>query len=154
MSNLSRALDALLSAGTDHGAEAAKARGSQAESVIPPEQLSGISLVQAVCIEGEPSVGSPTSGFAYFEQEADILMVVSADLGKIKHVSLERAMTEHAMATAQDLGASFLVHGAQVICNIQGFSQAGDSYGEAALRAILAFNRAKKCTQETDGGSH
>ena len=149
-----RGLDALLSAATEQGAAAAKAKDSPTENLIPPENLSGISLVQAVWIEGQPSVGSPTSGFAYFEEEEDILMVVSADLGKIKHLSLERAMTEHAMVTAQDLGASFLVHGAQVICNIQGFSQAGDSYGEAALRAILAFNRAEKCAQETDGGSH
>ena len=148
-----RGLDALLSSGTEHGVAAAKAKDSPTESLIPPDQLSGISLVQAVWIEGEPSVGSPTSGFAYYDEE-DILMIVSADLGKIKHISLERAMTDLAMEAAQDLGASFLVHGTQVICNIRGFSQTGDTYGEAALRAMLAFNRSERSIQETDGGSH
>lgn len=153
MSYTSRVLDALLSPGTKHGDMGQEAKDRRAESVIPPDRLSGIDLVRAVWVEGEPSVGSSTSGFAYFEEEEDVLMIVSADLEKIKHISVQRAVTELAMETAKDMGASFLVHGAEVICNIQGFSQAGDSYGEAALRAILAFNRAEKRAQETDDGS-
>jgi hypothetical protein len=42
------------------------------------------------------------------------------------------------MAMAKEEQATFIAHGNEVICSIRGFSELGDSYGEAAMRALLA----------------
>ena len=144
MGHLARALDALISGGLEQqsiNASKKKASGSSARKVSP-EKLSGMELVHAVYSEeGVDVVGSPTAGFAYFANETDTLVVVSENGKNVNHVTPNVIMISHAMEVAQDLEASFIVHGAQVVCNIRGVSQAGGSYGEAALRAILAYSR-------------
>lgn len=144
MGHVARALDMLLSGGLGQQSVAASNKQPQRRSVgeVSPEKLSGMELVHAVYSEeGAHIVGSPTAGFAYFANETNSLVVVSDNGKNVSHVSLGIIMTTHAMKVAQALGASFVVHGAQVICNIRGVSQAGSSYGEAALRAMLAYSR-------------
>jgi hypothetical protein len=123
---------------------------SSAERLTPPEDLSGMALLQAVYeAEGEMLVGSPSAGFACFAKSTDTLVIICAARPKVEYVSLERIMTNHALKAAQDLGGSFLVNGAQVLCSIRGITQVGDSYGQAAMRAILAFERSEYLQQET-----
>lgn len=144
MGHLARALDALISGGLEQKSIAGlniKVNESGARKVSP-EKLSGMELVHAVYTEeGGNVVGSPTAGFAYFANETNTLVVVSENGKNVNHVSPSLIMTTHAMEVALDLGASFIVHGTQVVCTIRGVSQAGGSYGEAALRAILAYSR-------------
>lgn len=144
MGHLARALDMLLSGGLGQQSVAASNKQPHGNSAgeVSPEKLSGMELVHAVYSEeGGHVVGSPTAGFAYFANESNTLVVVSENGKNVNHVSPRIIMTTHAMEVAQDLGASFFVHGAQVICNIRGVSQTGGSYGEAALRAMLAYSR-------------
>ena len=108
---------------------------------LPPERLSGLALVQALWFEGANTVGSATSALAYYDAAADLLVIVSADPSKIRHLSLTQVSTELAMAEAQKLGASFSVLDGQVLCTIAGITQAGESYGEAAMRTMLAVSR-------------
>lgn len=121
---------------------------ASAEELIPPERLSGIGLVRAVWLEGLSAVGSETSGLAYFDEQEDVLLIVSVDPRKIRHVALERVTTDLAMTDAKDLGASFSVLDGQVLCTIRGCTQAGETYGEAALRAILALSRVERSIHE------
>lgn len=152
MGHLARALDMLISGGVGQESIAAciKQPHGSGEGLVSPEKLSGMELVHAVYSEeGGHVVGSPAAGIAYFVSGSNTLVVVSENDKNVQHVSLKSVMTTHAMEVAQDLGASFLVHGAQVICNIGGVSQAGGSYGEAALRAMLAYSR----KQTSENGS-
>lgn len=151
MGHLARALDMLISGGLRPPSIAASIKQPQGtcEGQVSPEKLSGMDLVHAVYSEeGGHVVGSPTAGFAYFVSGSNTLVVVSENDKNVQHVSLKSVMTTHAMEVAQDLGASFVVHGAQVICNMRGVSQAGGSYGEAALRAMLAYSR-EQATEES-----
>lgn len=144
MGHVARALDALISGGLEQKSIAGSNKKVNESSVrkVSPEKLSGMELVQAVYTEeGGNVVGSPTAGFAYFANETNTLVVVSENGKNVNHVSLSQIMTIHAMEVAQDLDASFVVHGTQVVCTIRGISQSGASYGEAALRAILAYSR-------------
>lgn len=141
-------MDALLSCGdVDLMDVSGKKSETQEECfVAPPESLSGMSLIFAT-YEGSGVVGSPTAGFAYFIEKSDTLVVISADHTRIRHMSQEQITQTVAMRVAQSLGASFLVNGLQVVCSISGVSQSGRNYGEAALRAILAFERAESSYQ-------
>ncbi|WP_139026322.1 hypothetical protein [Methyloversatilis universalis] len=145
-------MDALLSCGdVDLMEPSGKKLAAREECfVTPPESLSGMPLVYAT-YEGSGVVGSPTAGFAYFVEKNDTLVVISADRTRVRHISQEQIMQTVAMRVAQSLGASFLVHGTQVLCNIKGVSQTGETYGEAALRAILAFERAEQDGQASGG---
>lgn len=148
MGHLARALDMLISGGVAQQSVAAciKQPNETVEGQVSPEKLSGMDLVHAIYSEeGWHLVGSPTAGFAYFVSTSNTLVVVSENARNVNHVSLNSVLTTHAMEVAQDLGASFVVHGAQVICNMRGVSQAGNSYGEAALRAMLAYSREQTC---------
>lgn len=152
MGHLVRALDMLLSGGQGQQSVAAsnKLTNGSSANKVSPEKLSGMELIHAVYSEeGGDVVGSPTAGFAYFAEETNTLVVVSENGNNVNHVSPRIIMTTHAMEVAQDLGASFIVHGTQVICNIRGVSQAGGSYGEAALRAMLAYSREQATEQRT-----
>lgn len=152
MGHLARALDVLISGGLGQQSVAAsnKQPNGSCASKVSPEKLSGMELVHAVYSEeGGNIVGSPTAGFAYFANEINTLVVVSENGKNVNHVSPNIIMTTRAMEVAQDLGASFVVHGTQVICNIRGVSQAGGSYGEAALRAMLAYSREQATEQHT-----
>lgn len=151
MGHLARALDMLISGGLGQQSVATPIKQSHVSSdgLVSPEKLSGMDLVHAVYSEeGGHVVGSPAAGFAYFVSGSNTLVVVSENDKNVRHVSLKSVMTSHAMEVAQDLGATFVVHGAQVICNIRGTSQAGGSYGEAALRAMLAYSR-EQATEES-----
>lgn len=148
MGHLARALDILISGGVGQQSIAAaiKRTDGTSEGQVSPEKLSGMDLVHAIYSEeGGHLVGSPTAGFAYFVGTSNTLVVVSENARNVNHVSLNTIMTTHAMEVAQDLGASFVVHDAQVICSMRGVSQAGGSYGEAALRAMLAYSREQTC---------
>ena len=133
----------MLSAGMEHQPVTTASENSDVErKLAPPESLSGMRLIHAACVaEGEQLVGNPSDSFAFLSKSDGCLVVISEDSRKVRYFSPERVMTEAAMAIAQELGAGFLVHGKQVVCNIRGISQAGDSYGEAALRAIVAYRR-------------
>lgn len=151
MGHLARALDMLISGGFAPQSTAAsiKQPDGTRDGLVSPENLSGMDLVHAVYSEeGGHVIGSPAAGFAYFVSRSNTLVVVSENDKNVRHVSLNSVVTTHAMEVAQDLGASFVVHGAQVICNIRGVSQAGSSYGEAALRAMLAYSRENTVTIE------
>lgn len=111
------------------------------EEGLPPERLSGLALVRALWFEGANTVGSATSALAYYDEAADLLVIVSADPSKIRQVSLGQVSSELAMAEAQKLGASFSVLDGQVLCTIAGITQAGETYGEAAMRTMLAVSR-------------
>lgn len=144
MGHLARALDALISGCQEQKSSAGSNKNMNGSSAwkVSPERLSGMELVHAVYTEEDGDVvGNPTAGFAYFANETDTLVVVSENGKNVNHVTPNVIMISHAMEVAQDLEASFIVHGAQVVCNIRGVSQAGGSYGEAALRAILAYSR-------------
>lgn len=149
MGKLGKALDALLSDGIKNHSTATKSQSEVKQKDIPaPENLTAMDLVYAVYSEeGEPLVGSPSAGFAYFVESTDTLVVVSADSRKVRHVSLDKVMATDALDVAQGLAASFMVYGNQVVCNIKGVSQAGSNYAEAALRAILASIRLEKSEQ-------
>ncbi|WP_295004756.1 hypothetical protein [uncultured Dechloromonas sp.] len=137
-------MDILISGslGRQSGAATIKQSNGMSDGPVSPEMLSGMELVHAVYSEeGGYVIGSPTAGFAYFVSNSNTLVVVSESDKNVQRVSLNSIMTTHAMEVAQEMGASFIVHGAQVICNICGVSQAGGSYGEAALRAMLAYSR-------------
>lgn len=146
MGQLGRALGALLSNGIEtHTIASNNQSKMQQKDLVEPEKLSAMDLVYAVYSEeGDPLVGSPSAGFAYFVERTDTLVVVSADSRRIRHVSLDNVMANDAMEVAQGLGASFMIYGTQVVCNIKGISQAGSSYAEAAMRAILASIRLEK----------
>ena len=147
MSSLGRALDALLSQGNNEGRSINQSEVAS-KDVVEPENLSDMHLVYAIYAEeNDKLVGSPTSGFAYFDESTDTLVVVSADIKKVMHVSGEKTMTVDAMEFAQELGANFMIFGNQVVCNMRGISQAGRTYAEAAMRAILAFIRQEKVEQ-------
>lgn len=144
MGHLARALDALISGCQEQKSSAGSNKNMNGSSAwkVSPERLSGMELVHAVYTEeGGDVVGNPTAGFAYFANETNTLVVVSENGKNVNHVSPSQIMTIHAMEVARDLGASFVVQGTQVVCIIRGVSQAGGSYGEAALRAILAYSR-------------
>jgi len=152
MGHLARALDMLISGGLGQQGVAVSNKQSNGSSAskVSPEKLSGMELIHAVYSEeGGDIVGSPTAGFAYFANETNTLVVVSENGKNVNHISPSIIMTTHAMEVAQDLGASFVVHGTQVICNIRGVSQVGGSYGEAALRAMLAYSREQAPEQRT-----
>lgn len=138
-------MDALRSCGKlDLVETSGKSLESKEEGFVTPlESLSGMDLVFAA-YKGSGAVGSPTAGFAYYSETSDTLVVVSADSKRIRHLSQEQVLLTVAMEVAQSLGASFLAHGRQVLCSIEGVSQTGENYGEAALRAILAFERAEE----------
>lgn len=149
MGRLGRGLDALLSHRTENQTTRPKNQSNvkKMEST-DPEHLSAAELVYALYAEEATNlVGSPSAGFAYFLDSADTLVVVSADPRKVRHVSIESIMATDAMKVAQELGASFMPLGDQIICNINGISQTGSCYSEAAMRAILANDRLEKSSQ-------
>lgn len=121
------------------------------EERLPPERLSGLALVEALWFEGANTVGSTTSALAYYDEDADLLVIVSADPSRIRRVSLAQVSTELAMAEAQKLGAGFSVLDGQVLCTIAGITQAGETYGEAAMRAMLAVSRVESGGEAAEG---
>lgn len=146
MGQLGKGLDALISKGIEKHSIAGKNQSEvKQKAVVEPENLSAMDLVYAVYAEdGEPLVGSPTAGFAYFDESTDTLVVVNADAKKVMHLSLDSIMANEAMDVAKGLGASFMIYGGEVVCSLKGISQAGSSYPEAAMRAILASLRLEK----------
>ena len=115
---------------------------------MPPADLSGMQLAYAWQeARGGELLGSPTSGFAFYSNEMDTLVIVSEDQKKIMHATLEDWIGFVAMDIAKDRQATFIAHGDAVICSIHGFSESGDSYGEAAMRALLAQQRAERATE-------
>lgn len=117
------------------------------EKELPLDKLSSMQMLYAIYSECNLSVvGQSTGPFAFFDDETGTLNVLSDNDEKICQLSPEE-MTVSAMNTAQSLSASFIVHGEQVICTIPGVSQAGATYGEAALRAILAHSRTLNADQ-------
>lgn len=117
------------------------------EKELPVEKLSSMQMLYAIYSECHLNVvGQPTGPFAFFDDAAGTLNVLSDNDEKICHWSPED-LTVSAMNTAQKLRACFIVHGEQVICTIPGVSQAGATYGEAALRAILAHTRVQNADQ-------
>lgn len=150
MGRLGRGLDALLSHRTNNQTTRSNNQSNMKElESTEPEHLSAMELVYALYAEEAANlVGSPSAGFAYFLEGADTLVVVSDDPRKVRHVSMESIMATDAMKVAQELGASFMPMGNLIICNINGISQTGSSYSEAAMRAILANGRLEKSSQE------
>lgn len=113
--------------------------------VVEPESLSGMKIAYAVYAEEAATlVGTPSAGFAFFLDDCDTLVVVHNDSSKVNTLSLNCVMEVHAMQAAQEWGASFTTLGKSVVCNVKGYSQVGSNYGEAALRAILAYKRHQK----------
>lgn len=107
-----------------------------------PEYLSGIELIKEIGeAQGIKYIGSPTAGYASFDEESDQLFVLTEDEHRIKFLSLDNLLFEASMKVAKQLGASFTIYRNQVICNIQGISKAGETYSEAALRALLVHHR-------------
>lgn len=153
MGHLGRALDALLSHGVEEHSIPNKCQSEvKNKGVVEPENLSAMDLVYAVYAEeGEPLVGSPSAGFAYFVESTDTLVVVNADAKKVMHLSLDSIMANEAMDVAKGLGASFMIYGGEVVCSLKGISQAGSSYPEAAMRAILASIRLEKSERIDEG---
>lgn len=118
------------------------------KGIVEPELLSGMELVYTMLSEdGYHIVGSPSAGLAYFHEESDRLITVSQAPGKIEHISLETMMAKKGMKIAQNLGASFMSTGTQVLCCIGDVSQAGKSYDEAAMRTVLAYIRHRNLTE-------
>lgn len=121
------------------------------EGRLPPERLAGLALVRALWFEGANTVGSATSALAYYDEAADLLVIVSADPSKIRQVSLAQVSSELAMAEAQKLGAGFAVLDGQVLCTIGEITQAGETYGEAAMRTMLAVSRLESEAEAAEG---
>lgn len=109
-----------------------------------PEDLKGIDLIHAVYQEASDSiVGSSTAGFAVLDKSTNTLKIICPDTTKLRIVSVEQIMEREAPAAALALGGHFSVQGEQVTCTIEEVIQTGATYGEAALRAMLAYGQNK-----------
>ena len=112
---------------------------SARRELVPPADLSRMELAIALHEAlGTEIVGSSTSAFAFLNPETDTLVIVSENDKKFIHVSFGDWISYYAMDIAQDESAAFIVQGDKVICSIHGITESGDSFGEAAMRALLA----------------
>lgn len=104
------------------------------------QQLRGIELVkEAFVVDSSSIVGSPRAGYAIYEKNSDSLIVVSEMTSTVRTISVETILSSRAREVAEGLGGHFTVQGEKVVCTIEEVVQTGDSYGEAALRALLVF---------------
>lgn len=124
---------------------------NQAESTaepspqLNPEALSGLPLAYALLLSNEESelFGSPTTFFAFFNENKQRLHVIGGDESNVHFHTVESDIVPIALSETQKLGGTFIVHHGEVLCNIDGISASGSSYGEAAMRALVLINQAK-----------
>ncbi len=151
MGQLRNAMDTLLSHCVDtQSIDSSKPAINKNEEFVEPENLSDMDLLYAVyAAAGISLVGNSSAGFAYFSQNKNRLVVVNSSCTQVRNENLDTLMGNAAMDIAQRFGAGFLVYGDQVICNLHGVSQAGGTYAEAAMRAMLAlFRQDSRCSQQ------
>lgn len=121
---------------------------SNAEEPKPelnPELLSGLSLAYALLRSSDEGelIGSPKTFFAFFNESKQRLHVIGGDKSNVHFHTVESNIIPIALSETQKLGGTFIVHHGEVLCNIDGISASGSSYGEAAMRALVLFNQAK-----------
>ncbi len=110
-----------------------------------PENLSGLELIREICeAQGDKYIGSPTAGYATYDEKNDKLVILADSDGRIQYPSIDELMFETSMDLAKQMGASFIVYRNQIICTIQGISKSGESYSEATLRTLLAHHQKKR----------
>lgn len=109
------------------------------------DQMSQFEVMFNICKEiGYQVVGDPRTVFAAFCSSNGKLSTyaVSEAVSEkyIEHISSE---TEELgmLGIVQELGGSFNVCGDKVICVLKNVTATGSSYGDAALRAVLALQR-------------
>lgn len=111
------------------------------ERKTSPENIPVERLVYALMIEdGQLVVGRPHGPFTYWDSAEGCLQLVGSYHQSVVCMSMSDGLNL-ALDRAHSLGASLFVHDGKAICNIRGISQSGDSFGEAAARALLAYQR-------------
>lgn len=112
---------------------------------LNPALLSGLPLAYALLLSNEESelFGSPTTFFAFFNESKMRLHVIGGNESNVHFHTVESDIIPIALSETQKLGGTFIVHHGEVLCNIDGISASGSSYGEAAMRALVLFNQAR-----------
>ena len=106
------------------------------------EDLSGIPLAYALfASDGSPMFGYPEGPFAFLHPSAKSLNLVSEGMKDVR-LWEEADVESSVMLLAQERDAAFLVQNNRVTCVIGEISATGNSYPEAATRALLASNAA------------
>lgn len=91
--------------------------------------------------DGVQVIGSPENAFATFSPSLGRIYVYARDPKYIDIVSYQSRSILAALNCAQEKGAQFSVSGNDVICTIVNVCARGATYGEAALRALLKYQR-------------
>ncbi len=116
---------------------------------VSPESLSGMDLVYAVYrAESDEMVGSAEAGFAFYREDINALVIITDETKSIIRYRLHD-IERLALDIAKEADASFFVYDEKVICHLDGISQAGKSYAEAAMRALLVRTRRDTCAKPT-----
>lgn len=146
MRGLSRLLD--MPPGTfnkDCGPESSETKSSASvaiESIPEAETLSTFEVLYHLHKEdGDGIIGNAQSAFATFDPAKEKITVYAKSEEHVEVVPHRTVSVLAALECAKAEGASFTVCGTQVICVLKDVSAQGSSYGEAALRALLKFQR-------------
>lgn len=104
-------------------------------------RMSQFEVMFHICKEvGYQVVGDPRTAFAAYWPGNGKLSTYAVSDKYIEHISSETGELEM-LSVVQELGGSFNVCGDQVICVLKDVTAIGSSYGDAALRAMLALQR-------------
>jgi hypothetical protein len=107
-------------------------------TALESEPLSGLPLAHALLqAMGYEVFGNATGPFVFSLDHMQSLCVYGATSQNVIWENLDTQFELFCMKKAQSSGASFIVHGEEVICSIGGVSASGSSYGEAAMRALV-----------------
>jgi len=115
------------------------------EELPAPEELGTLELFyQFFKEDGDEMAGNPSSVFAAFNREQGKLMVFAENSSDVEVFSHRSRGVLVALDWVQENNASFSVDGTQVLCEMGKVSAKGASYGEAALRALLKYQRLQR----------
>lgn len=146
MGALGRALNMMLGNNDSHELTGTSKADSSAairiDNLPDAEALSPFELIYQLHKEdGVEVIGSPNSAFATFDPSRGKITVYAKDDGLVEVIRHRTVSIIAALECAKDEGANFTVCGSQVICVLKNVTAYGSSYGEAALRALLKFQR-------------
>jgi hypothetical protein len=144
---LQKSLEALLEGGAQPATllGGGTSAGAPAEALPDPEQLTTLELLYQFCKEvGDDVVGNPKSVFAAYAPGTETLQIFAADESSFKIVPYRTITMLEALDFVQEEQASFSVKASQVTCQIGAIQATGNSYPEAALRALVKHQQRLK----------
>ncbi len=140
---LNKSLELMMASGSQLTISVCDKAASASSTALPdPEQLTTLELLYHYFKEdGDHVIGNPKSAFATYAPETEKLQIFAADPGSFEIVPYRTITMLEALEFAQEEQASFSVTASQVTCQIGAIQATGDTYPDAAIRALVKHQR-------------